>query len=318
MYFPIFRGKQYELLALRNCIEKISVSNIVIPIVEPVKMIFRDLYSYLQAYNQRNLPNILIINPVVGELSRNRRLIDELIVKVKENYPSTEFAYRINDGTSTEEVSTFLTTIGTSKFHFIHESAYVNPIELIESSNTQNFGAHIFIATGSSRAYQAQFSAFRRVLIQDNFSQPQRNNADYANTPDEFFTDQHLTYQSDRLYGFGDYSIVGDKFSEHGGQAHTAAIHFAYEKESQNNEVWIRHFISETYDVDPNAATMIVEAATELSSFLEENPSILTYSNAASEFQSIAREGSRTNLGKVKEISMRHHIELMIDILTSA
>ena len=36
MYFPILRGRQFELLALRECVNKSLLSNKIIPIVEPV------------------------------------------------------------------------------------------------------------------------------------------------------------------------------------------------------------------------------------------------------------------------------------------
>ena len=38
MYFPIFRGRQFELLALRECVSRGILSNLIIPIVEPVKV----------------------------------------------------------------------------------------------------------------------------------------------------------------------------------------------------------------------------------------------------------------------------------------
>lgn len=37
MYFPIFRGRQFELLALRECIEGNLLSENILPIIEPVK-----------------------------------------------------------------------------------------------------------------------------------------------------------------------------------------------------------------------------------------------------------------------------------------
>ena len=38
MYFPILRGRQFELLALRELLNKGVLSNQVIPIIEPVKV----------------------------------------------------------------------------------------------------------------------------------------------------------------------------------------------------------------------------------------------------------------------------------------
>lgn len=38
MYFPILRGRQFELLALRECVNNGILSDFLIPIVEPVKV----------------------------------------------------------------------------------------------------------------------------------------------------------------------------------------------------------------------------------------------------------------------------------------
>lgn len=38
MYFPILRGRQFELLAIRECVDKNIISNQILPIIEPVKL----------------------------------------------------------------------------------------------------------------------------------------------------------------------------------------------------------------------------------------------------------------------------------------
>ncbi len=37
MYFPYFRGRQYELIALRELAQKKLIGSLIIPVVEPVK-----------------------------------------------------------------------------------------------------------------------------------------------------------------------------------------------------------------------------------------------------------------------------------------
>lgn len=37
MYYPYLRGKQYELIAVRELIEKKLISKNVVPIIEPIK-----------------------------------------------------------------------------------------------------------------------------------------------------------------------------------------------------------------------------------------------------------------------------------------
>ena len=38
MYFPYLRGRQFELIALRDLVEKGVLSDKIIPIIEPVKL----------------------------------------------------------------------------------------------------------------------------------------------------------------------------------------------------------------------------------------------------------------------------------------
>ncbi|WP_153052429.1 sce7725 family protein, partial [Streptococcus suis] len=38
MYFPYLRGRQYELIALRELLENDTLSKRVVPIIEPVKL----------------------------------------------------------------------------------------------------------------------------------------------------------------------------------------------------------------------------------------------------------------------------------------
>lgn len=65
MYFPYLRGRQYELLALRELIENDRLSDNIIPIIEPVK-ITSTLLSTIKTFINNNNKMIIIRNPKVG------------------------------------------------------------------------------------------------------------------------------------------------------------------------------------------------------------------------------------------------------------
>ena len=67
MYFPYFRGRQYELLALKELASQKLISESIIPIVEPIKQI-PALKNALKAFNDTGLPIGIIVNPEVGGL----------------------------------------------------------------------------------------------------------------------------------------------------------------------------------------------------------------------------------------------------------
>lgn len=69
MYFPILRGRQFELLALRECVNNGILSDFLIPIVEPVK-VSSTFTKTLDSFVDHKHPIGVIRNPVVGKWSR--------------------------------------------------------------------------------------------------------------------------------------------------------------------------------------------------------------------------------------------------------
>ena len=68
MYFPYLRGRQYELLALRELAQGGLLGSHVVPVVEPLKTT-STFNGTLKVFNEKNQPLALIVNPAVGDLS---------------------------------------------------------------------------------------------------------------------------------------------------------------------------------------------------------------------------------------------------------
>ena len=64
-YFPFLRGKQNELLALRDLAGKISSHGRVIPIIEPVKS-NRTTEISIEEFVEKSMPFLFICNPIHG------------------------------------------------------------------------------------------------------------------------------------------------------------------------------------------------------------------------------------------------------------
>lgn len=62
MYFPYLRGRQYELLALRELVANNLISNKIIPIVEPVKL-SPTLVNMMTEFIKASHPISIIRNP---------------------------------------------------------------------------------------------------------------------------------------------------------------------------------------------------------------------------------------------------------------
>lgn len=65
MYFPILRGRQFELLALRECVNKKILSDQIIPIVEPVK-VSSTYTKTVDSFTKAGKAIAVIRNPQVG------------------------------------------------------------------------------------------------------------------------------------------------------------------------------------------------------------------------------------------------------------
>ena len=144
-----------------------------------------------------------------------------------------------------------------------------------------------------------------RILMADNFKKQQRN-ADYANSIDEFFSDDHLYFSEEGYTGFSDFSIIGDDYTESGFAPLAIAIHMVYFDSSKNLRV--HHFVSDS-NIDYNdPAGKFGEALKKLvNSPLFINCDTYAYQK----FQHFYNNGIYSGLGVVKKLSLMHHIELI-------
>ena len=62
MYFPYLRGRQFELIALRELVEKDVLSGRIMPIIEPVKL-SATLVKTIETYGKHNKQLAIITNP---------------------------------------------------------------------------------------------------------------------------------------------------------------------------------------------------------------------------------------------------------------
>ena len=72
MYYPYFRGRQNELLCLRELLESNKLSKNIIPVIEPVHF-NSTLFITLEKFKNFNRDIILIRNPEVGRFDDEYR-----------------------------------------------------------------------------------------------------------------------------------------------------------------------------------------------------------------------------------------------------
>lgn len=308
MYFPYFRGKQYELAALRELSPLLAKSRKIIPIIEPVRRRFTELEKAIKVLNLQSISFILVVNPQEGDLKGE--LVD-LTVNTPLK-PSTDafLGYIISPETTAPDIKNFLDNHQNFKVSFIHFHSFDNVSLLTRlMSKYKNIVHQIFIDNEVSFAYRNAFSSYQRILIRDGFRKAKKN-ALYP--PDEFFSDIHLTYNRDGNAGFGDFATIGRGFDS-GGIAHAVAIHLTYYQD-RTSEIKIRHFVSDRTTTSLDIAGKFVEALKKLIYFLD-HESTMPACGACKEFRALYTIGHFPQLGPIKKLSIKHHVEMMSHLI---
>lgn len=304
MYFPYLRGRQFELIAIRELLEKDLIHENVIPIIEPLKL-SSTLTKTLSLYIEKKRKIALIHNPKVGnfceELKKENRVKNAYNSYIKEDY--------------------------IIKTHIVNEKTSIEIKEMVELGFIKNEMITIILDRDNLDFYNSGFSdaltrfnlipddrKFRRdiknnkVLIDDKFNKLIRNAA-YMDK-DDFFSDDHLYYSDESYEGFSDFSVVGSDYSESGFAPYAVAIHIVYFDKEKN--LRIIHFVSKSNDDIQDPGGKFYEAVSKLYEW-QKGRNINTF--AMKEFVEHYHKGTYPGLGTAKKLSIMHHIELISQFL---
>jgi hypothetical protein len=310
MYFPYLRGKRYELLAIRESAAGIKASGKIFPVIEPVRTNVNELSQALEDLRARSIPYVFVVNPTVGQFRRSPQALGDMIGRGEiPLHGKAALAYILTKDTATEDVEGFLNLYDGRHLALLHCHRFPDPGRLIALSRRHRSVRHILLDRPTGREYQEASRGQRRILVTDPFRK--RSNTDYADAPDEFFSNAHNTFAADGWHGFGDFSVVGKRFSDGGGGALAVTLHLIYQRGGE--ELRVRHFISDTNGSKGNDRLKYFEALTKLVRFLDEHPEIDT--SATREFRDRLRRREYDNLGHPKRLSINHHLEVMMKIL---
>ncbi len=311
MYYPFIRGKQFELVMLREMAPRIAEWSFV-PIIEPVKGNFPALKRAIDKLIENECRFILIANPSVGELKEDSSsLWDEIFNGPLQDYGNYSAGLSLTANDSLETASDFF-------------DAHEVPIAVIHCGFSDGKGLatlirekhpnitdHVFVGPHSSTLYRKHFKGVRRVLVEDGFVS--RNNREYP--PSEPFSELYLTYSDMSCDAFGDFLIVGSDYKDGGGPAYAIAIHLTYSDPDADNAIAIKHYVSVQVGTRKDPAGKFFEALTKLADDVQETASPIFQTTAVEEYLQLYEAKHFPGLGYVKKLSMQHHIELMAHLL---
>ena len=312
MYFPFLRGKQFELLALKEICPLLKPVNKIHPIIEPVKESFQALERSLTELCCNGISPTIIVNPSVGDMGGSSALkLNQFVTEFAEKN-ELNIGFMINSEYDLSKADNLI-----KKFYDddVPVTLIYNNETDIDRSVLKNFISEYnviynVIDEANPRNFQRVFDPSTRINLSDPFPKAEKN-ADYAKKHDTLLTEEHMYYASDGFVGFSDYLTIGKDYKETGFLPYAVAIHLTYPAKA-NEEIRLRHFVSDSNDDDSNVAGKFFEALSKLIDFAKTLP---LKTKAIAEFEDLYKREHYPGLGYIKKLSILNHLELVNKLL---
>lgn len=311
MYLPFLRGKQFEMLALRELAQLPLDPSKISPIIEPLKLEIKNIETVIKA-----IPNIrinLIVNPMYGLIKTNHNIVTSSINQLHESgFLNVIPTYIINKDKDFDLLNKSITdnnynNLGYSVIH-LNQTSRTNEIKSLFDSTNLIFN---IIDVNHLRSLRRSLRSKSMAYISDPFNK-QRKNGDYLNNIDEVFSEEHLYFKEDGFQGYSDYLSIGSEYIDGGRLPYAVVIHLTY-LDKQNKIIRIGHFVSDSNEDDSDTPGKFAEALAKLISFINEQDILETI--AIKKFKEYYNNKSYPGLGVIKKLSIMHHIELIQSLL---
>lgn len=298
MYYPILRGKQFELIALRDLSSRIS-KELFCPIIEPVRSKLQALGKTISFLNKADIEPIVIVNPSLGDFSEQSFCSIEN--KLRDEAQELRFTPCFSTkNQTTESLQQLISSTSVPFAMFVEEGLSREMLPLLSD-------ASLVITTKYQRS--AFKSLERVVIVEDSFSRASRN-SDYPER--SYFSDRHTDYQEGKnVCGYGDYTITGNGFLESGGPAFVVTIHLSYIDPDEFDAMYIRHFKSFDDNSPTRPGEKFGDALEKLIDFCKSNPELFEQTLGLEGFRKLKSQDHFPGLGQVKKLSIEHHIETL-------
>jgi len=318
MYFPYLRGRQNELLCLRELLDAGKLSSKVIPIIEPVKF-SSTLFSTLTKFIEMGHQVIVIRNPEVGSFRKEsgdmiKNIEKESDEKKKEkirktlegykevwNNPQIQKAYLVDDDVISMVREKKLDAKDVVMINIKGNYRYY------EEYGEEIIGKYTVVPKGGDFEDIIEDDI---IILEDSYRKAKRN-IDYIENPDELFSRNHIVYKKRGFVGFSDFSMVGNDFDESGFAPLAIAIHIMYF--GNRDELKIHHFVSESNESISDPARKFEEAMNKLVNW--ENFDIIPKTIGLDNLIECYNIGKFPGLGVIKKYSLMHHIQMMGEYL---
>lgn len=316
MYYPYLRAKQFELKALREFAEENPGQEAIVPIIEPVKQQTNGLNLAIPCFIKFGMRFALILNPKEGDYKHKTVHFDafDTIPDLLDNKDKwiPAFVYnRSNTDEIRKIISHYEFTDVMIIFHTCIDAEDAKAISLI-SESTVSYVANSFGITASRRIKILLDDTKKKIIRIDDCFNTQRTNADYATITDELFSEEVFYYHTDEhFHGFSDYTALPKEYIEGGMLPKALVIHLTYRK--NDNQIYVHHFVSDNNETNTNIRGKFREAAAKIEPFFHDKKKTKTIIET---INLAKKDDGYPGLGYLKKLSVKNHLELILDMLS--
>ena len=313
MYYPYLRGKQYELIALREFSQEIPDNQYICPIIEPVKSNLKSLQNAVDILRDNGMEFVLILNPNEGDFKHNNvDLLSNIAGLDHRNKWKPALLYTNNcsflrDFISKNDLENVV-IIFKDGIDFVQDDHLE---EFLTSEKERIFAIVNGAADTRASKHILDHIGIPVIRLDDKFNN-QKRNVDYTLMQEEPFTEEPFYYQEDGFIGFSDYTTLPKNFVEGGMMPYAIAIHITFK--GREDIIYIRHFVSDTNTDQKNIQRKFAEAGRKVMDFFSKHSDYYR-GEAIAELNSYINDGKYPGLGMIKKISVKHHLELISNIL---
>lgn len=315
MYFPYVYGRQSELLALRAAADKYLSPDLVCPIIEPVKTKVGSLIRCLDKLGKNGQNAIVVLNPYQGDFKRgSSNTWQDAVEESLECHPSLMGGVLLHAGMSlnVKQISNLIASDGTRDFALIYQNCPLDAKEVAPLIAAKNVKFHVVLQRKISSSLLRLLARSKTVHEVDGFNKQPRN-ADYG--APEYFSDSHKTFKEQGV-GFGDYTVIGERFEEGGGPPGAIAIHITYRHHAKD-EIWVEHFLSDEKErFASKVEDKYLEAVKKLAKVHPSRKREFGMNMALDAYFTDHVDKTFPGLPKNKERQIVHHIARMHDLLS--
>lgn len=310
MYYPYVRGRQYELLAMKELLITDLLSEKIVPIIEPVKL-SPTFIKTLEAFIMSNRKLCIIINPSVGTFNTDMQdndkaaLREKFLELIEEDSIQKAYIVKKNSVAALKKWNIDYNTQNTDWIVINNNREYLSVYSEIYSH-----GECPLVSFIPDESIFRRSTRCNRGLLEDRFEKRSRN-SDYADNYDELYSEDHLYYAEDGFKAFSDYSIVGSDYLEGGFAPYAVAIHIIYF--DSKKALRVRHFVSNSNSDIQNPAGKFYEAITKLANWVVEFE--IKPTTSLNVLLNHYKNQTYPGLGSVKKLSLMHHLELLATFL---